>query len=201
MNIDAIITETKRLCDDDQSIANADIQSWIDLAINRINQALKVNIPTISALPTTTVPSFDARYHEVLILFCIIKYREGDSDYTAAQYFQQQFNEMLSIMQRDMTIPPSLRMDESIQQIVVTDATVSVYTLTIPYGSYYSNLVVYWNDAIVDSRYYTIDQYDKTISFDVANIIFVVNDKISIDYELNAITNQPPLDWWGNMGW
>lgn len=199
MQMSDIITKVKSLAENDQSIANADITGWVDDAINRINQALHANFPTTGGNTTTLVPSFDARFHEALVLFAVAKYRESDSDYQAGQYFINLFDDMIRVMQRDMFIAPSYRMDGTVQQITVTNASTVTYNLTMPFGSYFDDIQVYQNDNLVDPSNYRITQYTKQITF--LNITLAVNDKITIDYELNSEINQPPYEWWGGMGW
>lgn len=199
MMMSEIITKVKSLAENDQSIANSDITGWVDDAINRINVSLRTNFPTTGGNTTTLVPAFDARFHEALVLFAVAKYRESDSDYQAGQYFLNLFDDMQRVMQRDMYVPPRYRMDGTIQQITVTNASTMVYTLTMPQGSYYDDIQVYQNDNVIDPMNYIINQFNKTITF--KNVTFAVNDIITIDYELNSVLNQPPYEWWGNSGW
>lgn len=194
MMMSEIITKVKSLAENDQSIPNTDITSWVDDAIQRINIALQCNIPTTSGNTTTLVPSFDVRYHEALVLFCVGRYRESDSDYNGAIYFNNKFEDMLKVMQRDMVLQPSVRTDYNVQQIVVTNATVLVYTLTIPYGSYFDMISVYKNDVIVDPKYYTFSIDARTITF--KGITLAVSDKITIQFENNSDLNNPPYAWW-----
>jgi hypothetical protein len=199
MMMSEIITKVQSLAENDQSIAASDITGWVDDAIQRINIALRTNFPTTGGNTTTLVPAFDPRFHEALVLFAVAKYRESDSDYQAGQYFTSLFDDMCKTMQRDMEIPPQYKMDGTIQQITVTDTTTMVYTLKMPYGSYFDNINVYQNNNLVDPLNYTINQRLKQIIF--KNITFAVNDLITIDYELNSALNQPPYEWWENSGW
>lgn len=199
MKMSEIIYNVKSLAENDQSIPNTSITKWVDDAIQQINMALKCNIPLTGGDTSSLVPAFDPRFHEALVLFSVAKYRESDSDYQAGQYFKGLFQDMIRQMQRDMYISPSLRMDESVQQIVVTDITIVSYTLNMPFGSYFDNVNIYQNDNLVDTRYYTINQYNKALT--LTGLTLSVNDKITIDYELNSTTNQPPYEWWGNSGW
>ena len=201
MKVDDIIRETKRLADDDQSILTTDIQDWIDMCIGRINQACKCNIPTISSLPTSTIPSFDARYHEILVLFCVGKYREGDSDYTAAQYFMKEFQDMLSIMQRDMPINPSIQLGDSWLQLAATSDGQTIFSLVgMPYGSYFNNLVVYQNDVEI-TDYCTFDLRNKQMTIDTGNVTIKNADKISVNFLDDSETNNAPYEWWERAGW
>jgi len=199
MMMSEIITKVKSLAENDQSIAASDITGWVDDAINRINQALRANFPTTGGNTTTLVPAFDARFHESLVLFAVAKYRESDSDYQAGQYFMNLFDDMCRVMQRDIDIPPRYKVDGTIQQITVTNATTMIYTLKMPYGSYFDDIQVYQNDNLVDPSNYIINQSLKQITF--YNMTFAVNDIITIDYELNSELNAPPYEWWGNSGW
>jgi hypothetical protein len=109
------------------------------------------------------------------------------------------FKDMMGLMQRDMIIPPSSRLDGSVQQIVVANAGILTYTLVMPYGSYFADFNAYQNDVLIDPKYYYISQYNKTITF--TGITLAINDKLTIDYELDSTTNQPPYSWWGQSGW
>jgi hypothetical protein len=200
MKVDDIIREVKRLSDDDQSILTSDIQDWIDLGINRINQALKCNIATISSLSTSTIPNFDARYHEILVLFAVAKYREGDSDYTAAQYFMGLFADMLKVMERDMPKNPSIRLDDSIIQLVAADTSGIFNVPTLPTNAYFNNIFVYKNDNDI-SQYCTFNSLSKQMIVDIANAPISVNDKITVDYEINSALDTPPYGFWGQTGW
>ena len=199
MQMSEIISKVKSLAENDQSIPNADITGWVDDAINRINQALKTNIPTTGGNTTTLVPSFDTRYHESLVLFAVSKYRESDSDYQAGQYFLSLFDDMVRVMQRDMDINPSVRADANVQQIVITDVNDLIYDLYMPYGSYFDEIKVYQNDTLVKPTYYTLSLTSNTITF--VGLSLSVNDKITIVFELNSDLNAPPYEWWGQSGW
>lgn len=199
MLISEIISQVKTLSENDLSIPDADITQWVDFAIDRINIALSTTIPHIKGVATSQSPQFDARYHESLVMFAVGKYREGDASYSDAQYFLGQFNDMLMQMQRDMVIQPSIRTDYNIQQIVVTSAAVFAYTLTMPYGSYFDDVVVYKNDAEVDSKLYSFSIDNRTITF--KGLTLAVNDKITIKFENNSDLNAPPYQWWGQSGW
>lgn len=201
MKVDDIIREVKRLADDDQSIKTSDIQDWIDLGIDEINQNLKSNIPYISSLATSTIPKFDSRYHSILIKWCVAKYREGDSDYTAAQYFMKQFTDTLDMMQRDMPVPPSLRNDDSIIQLTATSDGQSIYNIpTLPLGSYYGSLKVYQNDSEI-TDYCTFNSRTKQMVIDTTSVTIKTNDTISIDFEINSELDNPPYTWWARSGW
>lgn len=193
MMMSEIITRIKSLAENDQSIPNTDITSWVDDAINRINVALQCNIPTTGGNITTLVPAFDPRFHECLVLFGVGRYRESDSDYNSSQYFMNQFESMLNTMQRDMVLQPSTRVDYNVQQIVATTGTL-VYTLTIPYGSYFDMFNVYKNDVLVDQLNYRISLTSKSITF--IGITLATNDKITIVFENNSDLNNPPYQWW-----
>lgn len=194
MTLDEIISATRTLAENDQSISQNDIVAWVDMAINRINQALQANIPLTKGKPTTYEPEFDPRYHEALVMFAVSKYYEADSAYANAQYFMQQFENMVSLMQRDMEIKPSMRADYNVQQIVVTDPSVSAYTLNMPYGSYFDTVSVYHNDVPVDLKNYYLNLYNKQIVF--TGITLSANDKITIVFENNSDMNNPPYSWW-----
>ena len=194
MTLDEIISATRTLAENDQSISQNDIVTWVDMAINRINQALQANIPLTKGKPTTYEPEFDSRYHEALVMFAVSKYYEADSAYANAQYFMQQFENMVSLMQRDMEIKPSMRADYNVQQIVVTDPSVSAYTLNMPYGSYFDTVSVYRNDVPVDSKNYYLNPHNKQIVF--TGITLSANDKITIVFENNSDMNNPPYQWW-----
>jgi hypothetical protein len=199
MMMSEIITKTKSLAENDQSIANADITGWVDDAIGRINQAMKSNIPTTGGNTTTLVPAFDVRFHEALVIFAVAKYRESDSDYQSAQYFLGTFDDMLKIMQRDMTLLPSVRVDNNVQQIVVPNTTTFIFTLVMDYGSYFDNISVYNNDVLVDEKYYKLDVTNRQITF--IAYTFATNDKVTILFENNSDLSNPPYQWWGNSGW
>lgn len=201
MKVDDIIRKTKRLADDDQSILTTDIQDWIDLAIDRINQALQCNIPYISSLPTTTVPAFDQRYHECLVFYCLSKYREGDSDYNASGYFDKKFMDMVDVMQRDMPLNPSTRMDFNVLQLTPPDTTGIIPTVALPFGSYFDQIFTYQNDKDI-SQYCTYDPTFQTLTIDITNVTnLATTDKITVVFENNSDLNAPPYQWWGTSGW
>jgi hypothetical protein len=193
MMMSEIITKTKSLAENDQSIASTDITAWVDDAIQRINQAMQCNIATTGGNTSTLVPAFDPRFHECLVNFCVGRYRESDSDYNGAQYWMNKFENMLNLMQRDMVLQPSSRVDYNVQQILATSGTL-VYTLTIPSGSYLDIITVYKNDVLVDPSGYSISGINKNITF--SGITFATNDKITIVFENNSDLNNPPYLWW-----
>lgn len=192
MTMDEIMEQIIVLAENDQSIDDVAMTSWVAQGINRINVALNSNFP--SSLEGTASPAFDPRYHEALVLFGVAKYRESDSDYNAATYLLNQFDTMLLTMQRDMVVPPSYKLDYNYQQIVVTDATTFVYNLDIPYGSYFDEIKVYVNDRILNSSQYRINQSAKIITF--IGVTLTVDDKLTIQYENNSDLNAPPYGWW-----
>lgn len=194
MMMSEIITRIKSLAENDQSISNTDITAWVDDAINRINQAMQANIPTTGGNTTTLVPAFDVRFHESLVLFGVARYRESDSDYNGAMYFNSKFDNMLETMQRDITLLPSVRVDSQVQQIVAPNSSTFTYNLNMDYGSYFDSVSVYKNDILVDSKYYTISVDKRTITF--KGITFATNDKITILFENNSDLNNPPYAWW-----
>jgi hypothetical protein len=196
MKMDEIMDAIISLAENDQSIDDVAMSTWVSQGINRINVALNTNFP--SSLSGSDVPAFDARYHEALVIFGVAKYRESDSAYSDAQYFMQQFENMVMKMQRDMEISPSYQTDYNYKQIVVTDATTFVYNLDIPSGSYFDDIVVYLNDAKVPTGF-TIDSIKGTVTF--TSVTLTVNDKITVKFENNSDLNAPPFQWWGTTGW
>jgi hypothetical protein len=193
VNVLEIVTATRSLAENDQSIPEADIVIWIDQAINRINTALQANIPMIKGLPTSSVPQFDPRFHEALVLFCVGKYRESDSAYNDAQYFMGQFQDMTIQMQRDMVLLPSTQVGYDWLQLVGVTGTY-VYNLNIPSGSYYDNIEVFLKD--VKLEYYTVNSANQTLSIKATQTI-TTGDKITVHFENNSDLNNPPYQWWG----
>jgi hypothetical protein len=199
MQMSDIFTAVKSLAENDQSIANTDITTWVDMCINRINTMCQANIPLTIGQPTTYVPSFDPRFHEILVLFGVAKYRESDGDYQGAAYHMNVVNDMLIHMQRDMVLLPSTRKEPDIQQITATTG-IFQYSLSMPFGSYFNVIEVYQNDTLVDPTAYTIDINGKTITFN-GSISLVTNDKLTIVFEQNPALNHAPYTWWENTGW
>jgi hypothetical protein len=196
MKLDEIFDAIISLAENDQSIDDVAMATWVSQGINRINMALNTTFP--SSLNGTDEPAFDSRYHEALVIFGVAKYRESDSAYADAQYFHQQFDDMVMRMQRDMVIPPSYKSDYNYKQIVVTNPTTIVYNLDIPYGSYFDDIFVYLNDVKLTSGF-TIDSNNGTITF--VTVTLTVNDKITVQFENNSDLNSPPYGWWGQSGW
>jgi hypothetical protein len=180
------------LAENDQSIDDVAMETWIKQAINRINVALSSKIPT--TIIASQEPLFDERFHEALVLFGVAKYRESDSSYNDAQYFMGQFDDMVRVMQRDMELLPSTRMDYNHRQIVVTNNTIMSYTMDIPYGSYFDSITVYQNDKQVDPNYYSTSLQNGTLTF--KGITLANGDKITIKFENNSDLNEPPYSWW-----
>ena len=193
MKVDEIVTATRSLAENDQSIPQADIITWIDQGINRINTAMQANIPLVTGLPTTTVPAFDPRFHESLVLFCVAKYRESDSAYNDAQYFMGQFGDMVLTMQRDMELLPSTEMGYDWLQLVATTSKY-IYDLSIPSGSYYDNIEVYVKDVKITK--YTVSPTAKTLNIS-PTVTLTTGDKITVHFENNSDLNSPPYQWWG----
>lgn len=198
MKMSEIHASVRSLSENDLSIPTADIDRWVDDAINRINTTLEANIPTVSGKGADYIPEFDPRYHEILVLFAANRYRESDADFNSAQYFLANFNDMLMDMQRDMHVPPSLKQHHDYQQINVTDAGQTVYYLSMPTGSYFDLVRVYINDAEVNPRSYSISFSNRTITMKTS---LSVMDKITVQFENNSDLNYPPYQWWGQNGW
>lgn len=196
MQLSEIRAYVKDLAEQDLSITDAQVDRWVNSAINRINTALESNFPKIiTGAAGTYEPEFDERYHEILVIFANAKYRESDADFNSAGYFMNTFNDMLMDMQRDMEIPPAFRKDKDVQQIVVTNATTMGYNLSMPYGSYFDYISVYKNNVLLEPKYYRIALETKTITMLTT---LVVNDKITVVFENDSALNQPPHAWWSN---
>lgn len=192
MTYDEIVEGIISLAENDQSIDDVALARWIANGIDRINITLNTDFP--SSISGSEEPAFDSRFHEALIIFGVAKYRESDSSYNDAQYFMQQFNDMLMVMQRDMTIPPVFRKDKDVQQIVVENPTTMVYDLSMPYGSYFDYIQVYKNSELVNPINYRITLNTKKITFQ--GISLVPDDVITIVFENNSDLNAPPYQWW-----
>lgn len=201
MVVDDIIRIAKRLCDDDQSIQTSDLTDWIDMGIDELNKNLSIQIPHIAGLPTnSTSPNFDSRYHNILVDYCIIKYREGDSDYNASGYFLKVFNDKLQQMERDMPKNPSIRTDYDVMQLTPPDTTGVIPTNQLPYGAYFDNIRIYQNDVDITS-YCTLDSVAMTLTIDITQLTVAITDKITIVFDNNAEMENPPYSWWANSGW
>lgn len=201
MVVDDIIRIAKRLCDDDQSIQTSDLTDWIDMGIDELNKNLSIQIPHITGLPTnSTSPNFDSRYHNILVDYCIIKYREGDSDYNASGYFLKVFNDKLQQMERDMPKNPSIRTDYDVMQLTPPDTTGVIPTTQLPYGAYFDNIRIYQNDVDITS-YCTLDSVAMTLTIDITQLTVAITDKITIVFDNNAEMENPPYSWWANSGW
>jgi hypothetical protein len=192
MTYDEIVEGIISLAENDQSIDDIAVSRWISNGIDRINTTLNAHFP--SSLSGTDVPAFDERYHECLIIFGVAKYRESDSSYGDADYFMNQFNNLLMSMQRDMEVPPAFRKDRDTQQIVVTDVTTMVYDLGMPYGSYFDYINVYKNNVLLKSTDYRVSSISKQLI--LINVSLLINDKITIVFENNSDLNAPPYQWW-----
>lgn len=194
MELSEIRTYVKDLAEQDLSITDAQVDRWLDSAIDRINTALESNYPKVTSKASTYIPEIDERYHEALVLFANAKYRESDADFQSAMYFMNSFNDMLMDMQRDMEVPPSFRKNKNTQQIVVTNPTTIGYNLNIQKGAYFNYITVYINDVEIDPRYYTLNGRLKSITF--KGVTLTVNDKITVIFEDSGDLNQPPYTWW-----
>jgi hypothetical protein len=181
----------KSLAEQDLSISDSDILVWVNQGINRINVDLEVNIPEITGSDTEE-PAFDRKYHESLVVFANAKYRESDADFNSASYFIAQFNDMIRKMQRTMEIPPSA--DSNAQQVVVTDATQTVYKLSIPIGAYYGTIRIYKNDIAIDENSYQVSPEMQTVTF--KDVTLLVGDKITVKYEGSPYLDAAPYPWW-----
>lgn len=195
MNYGKIKESIKSLAEQDLSISDSDILVWCNQAIERINVELSVSIPELTGTDSEE-PAFDKRFHESLVLFSNAKYRESDADFNSASYFMAQFNDMLRKMQKEMEIQPS-QQTENTQQITVTDATQMVYPLRIPLGSYYSTILIYLNDILLDSNSYLVSPELQTVTF--KGVILQVGDKITVKYEYSPYLNNPPYQWWSSF--
>lgn len=190
MTFDEIMESIIVLAENDQSIDDTAMTVWIQQGINRINQALHTRIPT--TVVGNEEPKFDSTYHESLVLFGVMKYRESDSSYNDAMYFMDKFDTMVNLMKRDMAIPPSIMADFNTQQITVEDALVYDYQLTIPSGSYYDTVKVYVNDVEVK---HTVDQFNQLLRINPITTL-VSGDQITVRFENNSDLNEPPYQWW-----
>lgn len=194
MTYDEIVDQIIAMAEGDQSIDDVVMSKWISQGIDRINVAMKSNIPT--SLSGSQEPLFDKRFHEAIVLFAVSKYRAADASYNDADYFMNQFEQMVQTMQRDMNILPSLMADDQHQQITAVADTYT-YSLTLPDGSYYDVIEVYVNDVLKVYRTdYTINMTTKLLAF-TGNTTFVDGDKITVKYENNSDLNNPPYGWWG----
>ena len=194
MTYDEIVDQIIAMAEGDQSIDDVVMSKWISQGIDRINVAMKSNIPT--SLSGSQEPLFDKRFHEAIVLFAVSKYRAADASYNDADYFMNQFEQMVQTMQRDMNISPSLMNDDQHQQIIAVAGTYT-YSLTLPDGSYYDVIEVYVNDVLKVYRTdYTINMTTKLLAF-TGNTTFVDGDKITVKYENNSDLNNPPYGWWG----
>jgi hypothetical protein len=194
MTYDEIVDQIVAMAEGDQSIDDVVLSSWISQGIDRINVAMKSNIP--NKLSGSDEPLFDKRFHEALVLFAVSKYRAADASYNDADYFMNEFNTMLMTMERDMVVLPSLMGGDQHLQITAV-AGQQIYSLSLPNGSYYDVIEVYVNDVlktyITD---YTINMTTKLLTF-TGTTTFVDGDKITVKYENNSDLNNPPYGWWG----
>lgn len=193
MKVSEIITHVKTLSED-QSIADATVLTWLNLGINRINLAVNGNISPVVLAPDNP-PDFDARYHESLVLYGVVKYKESDSAFADAQYFQQQFEIMLTEMQRDLNLRPSQWMDNNIQQIVVASSSVKTYNLVMSEGSQYGTIRVYQNDTEIYDWTTKFTTEPNTITIG-GTITLAVNDKLTIKWEDHSEFTAPPYEHW-----
>lgn len=211
MNVQDMINAVNRRVDD--VIDNVTVVEYLNAGQNMMAVEVEALFVTLSVASLTYTPVYDAKYHEIPVLYACMRIKEMDSVLTEAANYRAQFDSQLKQFVLNYRVPPSLRDDRMTQQFTaVAGQTVFVVTRET-YDPDSSDVTVYknnrewigWSKVISQITDSSTIVTTTTSTNDPNGIIIntgcTAGDLITITWDEHADVANPPYSWWAGQGW
>lgn len=211
MTLQEMIDAINRRIDD--TIAAVDAVEFLNAGQNVLAMEVGATFAQLTDTNLNGTFDFDAKYHEIPVIYACMRFKELDSVLTEANSYRAQFYEMKKFFVQNYQMPSYNRDDRLSQQFApVTGQTAFVITKDT-YDPSQGVLEVYKNGTRMVS-------WSKVISTitDEATIVttttttndprgFILTNACALGDRITAVWQEhedvvdPPYQWWAGQGW
>ena len=166
----------------------------------------------INNLNVTTF-DFDAKYHEIPVIYACMRFKELDSVLTEAANYRSQFEQMKKFFIQSYQLPVYLRDDRLVQQFYPVTGQLAFVITKDGYDPNQGDLIVYKNgiklmawskviSTITDEALIvtTTTTTNSPYGFITTNPC-ALGDKITAIWEEHVDLVEPPYSFWAGQGW
>lgn len=187
MDFSYMKTQVENRVDDQPGVDS--IMAWINAGLGVMGAKVDAIFPTITSTSDTFV--FDDKWAEIPILYACFRFKQSDLMTQDAQFYYQQFNELLKEFATRYQVPPQYKDTANSQQFTAS-AMQTDFTITKDsFSSDISDLILYKNNVKLPSDAFTMT--DTGFTLDNATN---AGDFITAIWEPRAELEEPPYTWW-----
>lgn len=211
MNLQDMIAAINNRCDD--VIPTNVAVDYLNSGQNILAIEVGAAFTQLSTANMTGTFDFDAKYHEIPVIYACMRFKEQDSVLTESNNYRGQFEQMKKWFIQNYQLPAYLRDDILSQQFVASAGQKAFVITKDTYDPQQGNLTIYKNGSRMVSWNKVVstitDEIDivttSTTTNDPRGFIMTnacaSGDKITALWEVHEDVVDPPMPWWAGQGW
>lgn len=214
MTLQEMIDAINRRIDD--TISATDATEFLNAGQNVLAMEIGASFTQLIATSLTSSFDFDAKWHEIPVIYACMRFKELDSVLTEAQNYRAQFEQMKKQFIQSYELPAYLRDDRTAQQFTAVAGQTTFVITKDGYAPNYGSLKVYlfrsgvpylvtFNKVVSTADDYSEITTTTTTTNDPRGFILTsacaVGDKITAIWQEHQDVVEPPYPWWSGQGW
>jgi hypothetical protein len=197
----------------DDTIATADAVDFLNAGQNLMAMEIGAVFSQLSETNLNGTFDFDAKYHEIPVIYACMRFKELDSVLTEAQNYRAQFEQMKKFFITSYQLPVWQRDDRITQQFTALGGQTAFVITKDGYVPNVAALTVYKNGSNLVSWQRVVSTVTDgsevvtttTTTNDPRGFILmtpcVLGDRITAIWEEHEDVVEPPFPWWAGQGW
>jgi hypothetical protein len=197
----------------DDSIAVADATEFLNAGQNILAMEIGASFNQLNSSVLTGTFDFDAKYHEIPVIYACMRFKELDSVLTEANNYRAQFEQMKKVFIQSYQLPPALRDDRLAQQFTALDGQTAFIITKETYSPTRGVLILYKNGSklLTWTRVSSTVEDESLVSTtttttnDPRGFLLtypcVLGDKITAVWQEHNDLVNPPYSFWAGQGW
>lgn len=211
MTLQEMIDAINRRVDD--TISTTDAVEFLNAGQNLLAMELNATFSQLAVTNLNGTFDFDAKYHEIPVIYACMRFKELDSVLTEANNYRVQFDQMKKYFISNYQIPVWQRDDRLCQQFIALDGQTTFVITKETYDPSQGVLSVYKNG----SKLVTWTQVISTVADEgqvtttttttndprgfILTYACALGDVITAVWEEHQDIVEPPYSWWNGQGW
>lgn len=211
MTLQEMIDAINRRIDD--TILPTDAVEFLNAGQNVLAVEVGASFAQLTLTNLNGTFDFDAKYHEIPVIYACMRFKELDSVLTEANNYRAQFYDMKKFFIQNYQLPAYLRDDRLSQQFTALGGQTAFVITKDTYDPQQGVLTIYKNG----SRMVSWTQVTSTIT-DEAQVVttttttndprgFILTNACSLGDRITALWQEhndlvePPYSFWAGQGW
>lgn len=197
----------------DDTIATSDAVEFLNAGQNALAYEIGAAFTQLSETNLLGTFDFDAKYHEIPVIYACMRFKELDSVLTEANNYRSQFEQMKKFFIQSYQLPAWLRDDRLTQQFVAQEGQTTFVITKETYNPKQGDLMLYkngsklvtWTKVVSTIEDAALVSTSTTFTNDPRGFILtypcVLGDKITAAWEEHNDLVEPPYSFWAGQGW